>query len=242
MGGPASGIGYLPGVGAGTAGAPGTYFNSNSALAAQTTAVRAATYPAYSAAAYAEYPNAWHANNWAHGSVYYNPGYRALAATLGLPGTPLLYDYGANVVSQSGVVYVNGDSAGTSEAYAGEAEQIAASGQTDPGQDTKWTPLGVFAVVEGDQTTSNDTFELAINREGVIRGNYNNIKDQQVLGLSGGVDKKSQRAAWKIADDRFPIYEAGIANLTKDATPLYVHMEDGQSRQMTLIRLQAPAE
>lgn len=153
-----------------------------------------------------------------------------------------MYDYGANVVYQSGDVYVNGDSAGTAEAYAEQANQIAASGQTDPAQDSKWIPLGVFAVVEGNQTTSNDTFELAVNPEGVIRGNYNNIQDQQVLGLSGAVDKKSQRAAWKIADDKFPIYEAGIANLTKDATPLYVHTEDGQSRQMTLIRLQAPAE
>ena len=58
--------------------------------------------------------------------------------------------------------------------------------------------------------------------------------------LSGSVDKKSQRAAWTIGGDKTPVYEAGIANLTKDATPILIHLGDGQSRQMTLVRLQQP--
>lgn len=248
VGGPASGVGYLPGVGAGAAGVPaaraaGTYYNSSAALAAQSTAVRAATtYPAYNAGLYAGYPNAWPANNLAYNSVYYNPGYRAVAAAVGLPGTPVLYDYGGNVVAQSGTVYVNGDAAGTSQEYADQASLIASSGAADPNADSKWIPLGVFAVVEGDQTSSDDTFELAVNAEGLIRGNYHNIRNDQVLPLAGAVDKSTQRAAWTIAGDKFPIYDSGIANLTKDATPLYVHTEDGQSNQITLVRLNQPTQ
>lgn len=241
-------MGYLPGAGAGAAGTPatraaGTYYNSSAALATQSAAVRAATtYPAYNAGLYAGYPNAWPANNLAYNSVYYNPGYRAVAAAVGLPGTPVLYDYGGNVVAQSGTVYVNGDAAGTSQEYADQAGQLASTGAGDPDADSKWIPLGVFAVVEGSQTSSDDTFELAVNAQGIIRGNYHNIRNDQVLPLAGAVDKTTQRAAWTIAGDKFPIYDAGVANLTKDATPLYVHTEDGQSNQISLVRLNQPAE
>ena len=252
VGGPASGVGYLPGAGAGAAGTPatnaaqratGTYYNSNTALATQATAVRAtAVYPSYNTAVYAGYPNAWPANNLAYNSVYYNPGYRAVAAQIGLPGTPVVYDYGGNVVAQSGTVYVNGDASGTSQEYASQASQIASTGQAEPDADSKWIPLGVFAIVEGDQTSSDDTFELAVNPQGIIRGNYHNLRSNEVVSLSGAVDKMTQRAAWTIASDKFPVYEAGIANLTKDATPLYVHTDETQSHQMTLIRLNQPEQ
>jgi hypothetical protein len=83
---------------------------------------------------------------------------------------------------------------------------------------------------------------LAVNPQGVIRGNYHKISTDDVESLSGSVDKQSQRAAWTIGSDQAPVYEAGIANLTKNETPILVHTADGQSRQLTLIRLEQPAE
>jgi hypothetical protein len=56
------------------------------------------------------------------------------------------------------------------------------------------------------------------------------------------VDKKTQRAAWTIGGDQTPVYEVGVANLTKDQTPMLVHTADGQSRQVSLIRLQQPPQ
>ena len=73
-----------------------------------------------------------------------------------------------------------------------------------------------------------------------MRGNYQNRASGETIAISGFVDKKTQRAAWTIGDDKLPVYEAGIANLTKDATPILIHLEDGQIKQMTLIRLQQP--
>lgn len=253
-GGPATGVGFRPGMGAGEAGVPGeaaatrpagTYYNSTAALSTQSAAFRgaAATYPAYHPGMYGNYPNAWAPKNYTNVNVYGNPGYRAVAGTLGLAATPIPYDYGSNVVAQSNAVYVNGDAAGTPQEYASQASQIASTGQSaTTDDDTKWVPLGVFAIVEGDQTNSDDTFQLAVNSDGVIRGNYHNIRNDQMENLTGSVDKKTQRAAWVIGMDQYPVYEAGIANLTKDATPLYVHSGDGQSRQMTLIRLQQPPQ
>jgi hypothetical protein len=188
------------------------------------------------------YPNAWTPANVVTSSLYTHPGYANLAVGLGLAAQPVPYDYGGNVVVQSENVYVNGDSAGTSQQYASQASQLVGTGQAaQPAQDTKWLPLGVFALVEGNQTSSDDIFQLAVDQQCIIRGNYHNVRTNQVESISGAVDKKTQRAAWTIGKDQTPVYEAGIANLTKDQTPILVHTEDGQARQVSLIRLPQPS-
>ncbi len=154
---------------------------------------------------------------------------------------PIPYDYGGNVVTQTNAVYVNGDAAGTPDEYAGQATRIAATGQAaQPAPNTKWLPLGVFAVVAGDQESSDDIFQLAVDKQGIIRGNYHNVRADSVEPISGAVDKTTQRAAWTIGSDQTPVYEAGIANLTQDETPLLVHTGDGQTQQVNLIRLPPP--
>jgi len=191
---------------------------------------------------YAGYPNAWAPTNVVTTSLYTHPGYNNLAVGLGMASQPIPYDYGGNVVVQSDAVYVNGDAAGTPQQYASQASQLAVSGQAaQPAEDTKWLPLGVFAVVEGDQTNSDDVFQLAVDRQGIIRGNYHNVRTNQVESMSGAVDKTTQRAAWTIGNDQTPVYEAGLANLTKDQTPILVHTADGQTRQVSLIRLPQPS-
>lgn len=219
----------------------GTYYTSAAALDTQAAAFRAADYRRYDTAALAAYSNAWRPTNVVTSSLYTHPGYGGLARGLGLAAQPVPYDYGGNVVAQSDAMYVNGDAAGTPQEYAAQASQFAAAGQAaTPADDAKWLPLGVFAICSGDETSSNDIFQLAVNQQGIIRGNYHNVQTDDMEPISGSVDKTSQRAAWTIGSDQAPVYEAGIANLTKDATPILVHTADGQSTQMTLIRLEEP--
>jgi hypothetical protein len=225
------------------ANANGTRYASATTINNQAVAVRAgaAAYPAYNAAALGAYSNAWRPPAATAAALYQNPGYGAVAAGVGLNSQPVTYDYGGNVVSQPTAVYVNGDTVGTPQQYADQASTLASTGASaETASDGKWIPLGVFALVEGDATSSDDVFQLAVSPEGIIRGNYHNVSSDQMEPLSGSVDKKSQRAAWTIGGDKTPVYEAGIANLTKDATPILIHLGDGQSRQMTLVRLQQP--
>jgi hypothetical protein len=253
VGGPASGVGVLPGAGAGRAGAPGgygaarpngTYYAGDNALAVQRNTVVAAghAYPAYNPGLYAAHPNAWAATNMAGASLYANPGYGAVASQVGMSQQPAPYDYGANVVTQPGAVYVNGDNVGTPQQYADQAQSIAASGGAPPDQGAQWQPLGVFAMVEGNQTTSDDIFQLAVNPQGILRGNYQDLKGNSITPLAGAVDPKTQRAAWTIGGDQTPVYEAGIANLTRDQTTMLVHTGEEQPRQFTLIRLPDPTQ
>jgi len=221
----------------------GTYHTPTAALGEQGDAVRSAAsaYPRYNPAMYGNYPNAWRPTNLTGNSLYANPGYGSLAGLAGLSQQAQPYDYGGNVVVQPQAVYVNGDNAGTPQQYADQAGQIATNGNAQPAPDSTWQPLGVFAMVEGDQTSSDDTFELAINAQGLLRGNYHNLKDNSVVSVAGSVDPKSQRAAWTIGGDKTPVYEAGIANLTKNEATMLLHTGDGQPRQFTLVRLEQPA-
>jgi hypothetical protein len=152
-----------------------------------------------------------------------------------------VYDYGSNVVVQPKGVYVNGDPARTPEQYADQANLIANAGRSaQPDPESKWLPLGVFALVEGNAASADNIFEVAVNLQGLTRGNHHNLKVNQVELITGSMDKTSQRAAWTIGNDQTPVYEAGIANLTKNSTPILVHLVGGAVHQVSLFRLPPP--
>jgi hypothetical protein len=175
---------------------------------------------------------AWSAASW--GSV---SGY------CGYPAEPTYYDYGSTAVAEGGTMYVSGEAVGTTEQYAEQAEAIADAGQqAKPAEDEKWQSLGVFAMVQGDQTTAHNLFQLAINKNGILRGNYYNAMTDAAEPVAGSVDPKTQRAAWTIGGRKSPVFEAGIANLTKDETTMLVHFGKDKTQQMTLVRIEAPQE
>jgi len=186
---------------------------------------------------YGGYANAWPPTNMTNPSLYANPGYGAVAGQLGMGQQPAPYDYGGNVVAQPNAVYVNGDNAGTPQQYAAQASQIAASGNAQPDPNAQWQPLGVFAMAEGGQTNSVAVVQLAVNPQGVLRGNFHNTSNDSVAPIAGAVDSKTQRAAWTVGGEKTPIFEAGIANLTRDQTTMLMHTADGQQQQFTLVRL-----
>ena len=67
-----------------------------------------------------------------------------------------------------------GEPVATEEEYYEQAETIADAGAQT--QDEEWLPLGVFAIIaETDQTQTDKVIQLALNREGAIRGNYQDM-------------------------------------------------------------------
>ena len=147
------------------------------------------------------------------------------------------------MVYEGDTVYVNGDSVGTPVQYAEQAVVIADTGKQAPAtKEEEWLSLGVWAMVQGEQVNGNDLFQLAVNKQGVIRGNYYNVLGDTTLAVYGQVDKKTQRAAWTVGDKKEPIYEAGFANLTKPETTMLVHFGKDRTQQWTLVRMAEPAE
>jgi hypothetical protein len=152
------------------------------------------------------------------------------------------YDYGTTVVYQGDTVYINGEQAATAEQYAQQATEFSNAGRAaKPPEDEEWQSLGVFALVRGEEQTSDKMFQLAVNKNGVIRGNYYDAFADNTLPVYGSVDKKTQRAAWSVGEKQDVVFEAGIANLTREETPVLVHYGKDNTQQFTLVRVEQPA-
>jgi len=198
-------------------------------------------YNCFNPAWYAHYPNAWRAAAWTAGTFWAGANWGALASTCGYPVQPVVYDYGSTLVYEGDQVYYNGEPVATADQYMEQAAQIATQGaQAQPEANQEWTPLGVFGMVQGDEQDANKIFQLAINKDGVLRGNYYDALTDTTVPVYGAVDKTTQRAAWTIGERKDTVYETGIANLTEPETSMLVHFGKDRTQQWMLVRLEKP--
>jgi hypothetical protein len=161
-----------------------------------------------------------------------------LASWGGYGAAPMAYDYGTTVAYQDDGVYVQGARVGTAEEYAQQASDLAAQGGTaSVKEDDQWRPLGVFALARAEETNPSTFMSLAIDKDGLLRGTYYDAVSDSTTNMVGKVDKKTQKAAWTIGDKKTPVYEAGLANLTKQQTTILVHRDGGKVEQLLLVRV-----
>jgi len=191
---------------------------------------------------YARYPGAWFAAGWAANAIWNPCTWNTAAAYVGYSDVaPIYYDYGNTVTYENNYVYVNGQEVGTAEQYNQQATELAESGvQASASEDGDWLPLGVFALTKTGVTKSEVTIQLAVNKEGVIRGNYTNTATDKTEVIKGAVDKKTQRVAFTVGDNKSHLIETGLYNLTKDEAPALVHIGENQTEQWLLVRLKKP--
>ena len=157
---------------------------------------------------------------------------------------PVYYSYGDNVYYQDDQVYYGTQPIATAEEYAMQAEAIATSVPDVQPAESDWMPLGVFAVTpDGEPTGADPTMylQLAVSKQGIISGTYQNTATNVVESIEGMVDKQTQRAAWTVVGKTRPLMETGIVNLTEDSAPALVHFDDGTTQQWLLVRLEKPA-
>jgi hypothetical protein len=151
----------------------------------------------------------------------------------------MYYDYGSNVAYEEGQVYVDDQPVATAEEYYNQASQIAATGAEATNED--WLPLGVFAVIaEEGQTQTDKVVQLAMNREGIIRGNFQDVLTDKVTPVTGAVDKTSQRVSLKLEGNDQLVIETGLYNLTNDEVPVLVHFGPDRQEGRVFIRLKQP--
>ena len=191
---------------------------------------------------YGRYPGAWFPGKWAARSVWATATWAALSGWWGYGGDPMYYDYGGDVGYSDGEIYYGDQPVATEEQYYNEASDIAAQGDQAAAADEEWLPLGVFGVVAAGQSNADKLFQLAVNKAGLIRGNYYDLLSDQVQPIEGAVDAKTQRAAWHAKAKPEVVVETGIYNLTNDEVPVLVHFGPNDTQQRTLIRLQNPED
>ena len=189
---------------------------------------------------YNQYPGAWWPGKWAvAGTAWAAATWATAGAYCGCEGEGTYYDYEDNVAYDDGSVYYEGEPVATAEQYYEQADAIAEAGTETTDED--WMPLGVFALIkEAGQTQTDKVLQLALNRDGAIRGNLQDMLTDEVKPLVGSVDKQSQRVAIKMEGNDSIVLEAGLYNLTNDEVPALVHFDAQRQQAVTLIRLKNP--
>lgn len=166
---------------------------------------------------------------------------------------PVIYNYGDNVTYVDDMVYVNGVPFVSADKYFDLAQNLAEQGAREPETvmvaedvpaveaEEEWFPLGTFAVLlKPDQEDSDTILQLAMSREGRIRGNEFDTKSDTVKELTGAVDHETQRVAFNVKGDTENVAECGLWNLTQESLPLLLHFGKDHTEVRTLVRLSEP--
>lgn len=108
--------------------------------------------------------------------------------------------------------------------------------------DADWLPLGVFAVVSPGSPQSSDHApsyqQLAVDRQGTIKGNFYDAISGTVQPIAGVVDRGTLMASWTVGTNGSR-FTAPVRAFT--AEPRTVSMSSGgQSRGMELMPVQRP--
>ena len=187
---------------------------------------------------------AWYPAAWAAGSAWNAANWYTLSNWFGYSGvSPYYYNYGTNVTYNNGNVYDGSQLAATAPEYYQQAVSLADAGSATPlSTDGEWLPLGVFALSRQGESSSNLIMQLAVNKQGIIGGNYTDTVNNDTLPIHGSVDKQTQRAAWTVGNNKGTVLETGLYNLTKEEAPVLLHINGETTQQWLLVRLHQPPQ
>ena len=107
--------------------------------------------------------------------------------------------------------------------------------------DSDWLPLGVFAVVPpGTQDTAqaHNYQQLAVDRQGAIKGNFYDTLSGTIQPITGTVDRAALTASWTVGANGSR-FTAPMRALTGQPRTVSVS-SGGQPRDMDLMPVQRP--
>lgn len=191
------------------------------------------------------YPGSWWCPGWGWGDAWGIASWGAFGGDIGMDtgSNPDYYDYGGNITYNNNNVYYNTTPVATTTEYYTQAETLANSGNSsNVSASAGWKPLGVYSLVQGSQTDANAMFQLAMDKNGNVGGNYYSVLSGQMLPVKGKLDKKNQRVAWTVGTNKNIVYDTGLGNLFQNQAPILVHFNKAKTEQWLMVRMQRPPE
>ena len=169
---------------------------------------------------YARHPGAWNSRGYAQG-VWSGANWAEINSWFGQGWPVSNFTYGINLTYEDNDVCLDGRPFATAAKYYQLAANIAQVGaqanipRNPQAANGNWLPLGVFKAIPSAAKPSNMIFQLAVNKAGIIRGNYFDTADKNVQLLEGSIDQDTQRTAWVVADKKNIIFDSPLYNLSK---------------------------
>jgi hypothetical protein len=196
-------------------------------------------YDSFGSGWYAAHPGAWRPAAWADGRAWGIATWPVLGTWFAWDDDvePIYYNFGDDITYDTSEVYQNNVPISSISDYYQQALALAQNAPAADPNSGDWMALGVFSFVQSGQSGSSSMFQLAVNKSGVLGGNYFDSITGNTLPVHGAVDLQSQRAAWFVGNSA-TLCEAGIGNLAQDETPVIVFTSSTQIQQWTLVRIE----
>ena len=200
------------------------------------TAMEGRTQP-FTPAWYGEHPDAWQYTH-PHADLWAVAGVASLSSWLGYPATAAgttTTAVAATASSSTAAVTANGTT--TAAAASATADAGAASGS--PPSDLEWMSLGVYATGPKDAAPAHVYQQLAVSKQGELKGNYYDSITDATQPVSGSIDRETRKATWKVGGKGGATFETTLDALTK--TPSSVTMKSGgAAHEWELVQVQKP--
>jgi len=104
--------------------------------------------------------------------------------------------------------------------------------------DSDWLPLGVFAVAAQGNSQPHNYQQLAVDRKGVIKGNFYDAISGTNQPIEGTVDRSTLMASWTVGTNGSR-FTAPMRAFTSEPRTVSV-ASDGQSRSLAMMPMQRP--
>ncbi len=104
--------------------------------------------------------------------------------------------------------------------------------------DSDWLPLGVFAVAPPENAQPHTFQQLAVDRKGVIKGNFYDAISGTSQPIEGTVDRSTLMASWTVGTNGSR-FTAPMRAFTSEPRTVSV-ASDGQSRSLAMMPMQRP--
>jgi hypothetical protein len=201
-------------------------------------ATPAAESVAFTADWYAKYPQAWRPAN-SQADWWKNADVATITAWLGQP-VQLVMAAGTAADDAGAVSTAGGTDAGADGLQSVLVLPAGHQNAVGPA-DSDWLPLGVFAVVPPgvqDTAQAHNYQQLAVDRQGAIKGNFYDTLSGTVQPITGTVDRTSLVASWTVGANgsRFTAPRELFAGQSRTVSM----SSGGQSRNLELMPVQRP--
>ena len=126
------------------------------------------------------FSSAWYGN---HPSAWQSANLRSDAWTAASLGSATAW-LGARAIAATNDTVYTGESDSDDNSQDSD-DSLTQEGETPLPADEEFLPLGVFALAPQQQTTANSVVQLAISRDGIVRGTYVDLLTNQEQSIEG---------------------------------------------------------
>ena len=201
---------------------------AESAQSSFQTAMEGRTQP-FTPAWYSEHPDAWQYTH-PHADLWAVAGVAGLTNWLGYPATATT----TTAATSTTVAGTEAAAAATVTSTDGNASNAVA---LPP--DLEWMPLGVYATGPKDAAQAHVYQQLAVSKQGELKGNYYDSITNTTQPVSGSIDRETRKASWKVGEKGGATFETTLDALMK--TPSDVTMKSGSAKhEWELVQVQKP--